>query len=304
MTNPYRVCRALLPLCRVLQTGSSSFHVRAGSKWAWTPVRTYPPLLAFVVYKPPNRYTKCYFLHTGHCHLQDTDSRQILPSNSNVDREETSLIQSPYNALIDSAKLKNHLENREQFALVLKEFMSREKYRKGHVNFIKLAVQRMDEFKLEKDLLTYNRILDIFPKGRFVPKRMLDAFWPRSTPQLELALDLLTKMEEHGIRPDYNTYMLLVETFGKTSLPVDKCYRIAYWFDKYENADPYEIKGELPSDPVELSRLSLKRIAGKSGSLSEIKVKMSKPPQPYPTRIASLEEFPVLIILYLNSSRP
>lgn len=181
-------------------------------------------------------------------------------------------VQSTYNALIDSAKQKPALDNREQFALVLKEFMAREKYRKGHVSFIKLALHRMDEFGLEKDLLTYNRLLDIFPKGRFVARRMLDAIWPRSLPQMELALELLTKMEEHGIRPDYNTYMLLIETFGKVSLPVEKCRRIAYWFDKFENADPYKINGELPSDPLELSRLALSRITGEGGQLTEHKV--------------------------------
>ena len=182
------------------------------------------------------------------------------------------LIQVNYGAVIDSAKLNTALESREQFALALKEFMAREKYRRGHVNFIKLALQRMDEFGLKRDLLTYNRILDIFPKGKFVARRMLDALWPRALPQTELALEILTKMEDYGIRPDYNTYMLLVEVFGKTSLPVQKCSRIAYWFDKYENADPFQIDGDLPSDSFELSKLVLQRVTGKGGQLTELKV--------------------------------
>ena len=199
------------------------------------------------------------------------EDSELLSPKKGLKLPET-VVQSTYNALIDSAKQKPALDNREQFALVLKEFMAREKYRKGHVSFIKLALHRMDEFGLEKDLLTYNRLLDIFPKGRFVARRMLDAIWPRSLPQMELALELLTKMEEQGIRPDYNTYMLLIETFGKVSLPVQKCRRIAYWFDKFENADPYMVNGELPSDSLELSRLALARIAGDRGQLTEHKV--------------------------------
>ena len=167
---------------------------------------------------------------------------------------------STYGALMDSAKTQSQLSNREQFALVLKEFMSREKYRKGHVSFINMALTRMEEFELERDLLTYNRILDVFPKGRYKPKRLLDALWPRPLPQTELALELLTRMEDNNVWPDDVTYSLIVEVFGRHSLPVDKCERMSYWYSLYRDSDPYWIEGEVPSDPAELSRLALRRI--------------------------------------------
>lgn len=167
---------------------------------------------------------------------------------------------STYGALMDSAKTQSQLCNREQFGLVLKEFMSREKYRRGHVSFINMALARMEEFQLEKDLLTYNRILDVFPKGRYKPKRLLDALWPRPLPQTELALELLTRMEDNNVWPDDITYSLLVEVFGRHSLPVEKCERMAYWYSHYRNADPYWIEGDLPVEPAELSRLALRRI--------------------------------------------
>lgn len=283
--HSYRSFRSLLPFWR--EIGFLSLQTRAGSKYNVVSLR----LLAkydCASQNPPSNYSKCCFIHTGAYVSKDIDSKQNLPAKltqKHGDQEMPLSVQSSYNALMDAAKLKTHLVKREQFSLVLKEFMVREKYRKGHVNFIKMAIHRMDEFGLEKDVVTYNRILDMYPKGRFAPRRMLDAFWPRSTPQLELALDILTKMEDNGVRPDYNTYMLLIEIFGKTSLPVDKCYRIAYWFDKYENIDPYEIKGGLPSDPLELSRLALERIAGKNGSIREIKV--SEPQHVHRPYIAS-----------------
>ena len=182
------------------------------------------------------------------------------------------LEESQYNALITMAKGHGHLVQREQFSLALKEFIKREKFLRGHVDFITLALRRMGEFGLQQDLLSYNRLLDIFPKDRFKPKNLLDAVWPRPLPQIELALRLLTKMEEHGVRPDYTTYDLLCEVFGKTSLPVEKCQRLAYWFDRYENADPYQIKGALPEAQIELSRLTLQRVCGKGGVVTEIKV--------------------------------
>lgn len=161
---------------------------------------------------------------------------------------------------------------RDQFTLAINEFKKREKYRKGHVEFVKLAVQRMEEYQLQQDINIYNQIISIFPKGRFAPKRMLDSLWPRSLPQLELSLEILTKMEENGIRPNQETYNLLNEIFGKMSLPVQKCIRIAHLFDKYEYADPYKIHGEIPRDPIELSKLILYRITGGQGSITVHKV--------------------------------
>ena len=212
------------------------------------------------------------------CSLVFRISNSSKPERS-LDKKTPSITVLPvlsggYNSLIDSAKQKNGLEKGDQFALALNEFLVREKYRRGHVAFIRIAMQRMDEFGLEKDLVTYNRILDIFPRGRFAPKSMIDAFWPRSTPQLELCLELLTKMEENGIRPSFETYDIVEVVFGRYSLPHEKCIRMMFLFDKYRDIDPYEIRSELPTDPVELSRLALFRMIGKDGQLMEIKVNL------------------------------
>ena len=85
------------------------------------------------------------------------------------------------------------------------------------MDFITLVLHKMDECGLQQDLLSYNRLLDIIPKGHYKPKNLLDAVWPRPLPQIDLALRLLTKMEEHGVRPDFTTYDLLCEVLGKTA---------------------------------------------------------------------------------------
>ena len=173
---------------------------------------------------------------------------------------------------MDSAKTKSQLSNREQFSLVLNEFISREKYRKGHVTFINMALERMEEFELQKDLVSYNKLLEIFPEGRFRPKRLLDAVWPRPLPQIELALELLTVMEDNYVWPNATTHGILVKVFGKRSLPVEKCERMVYWYERYRDADPYWISGEVPTDPAELSRIALQRILNDGGNIIEHKV--------------------------------
>lgn len=208
--------------------------------------------------------------HFSLVHLNiDTPEKSVVPK---ADETKLQLVQfGGHNKLIDSAKQRTGIEKQDQFALALNDFIKREKYRKGHVAFIRIAMQRMDEFDLENDLITYNRIIDIFPRGRFAPKRMLDALWARPTPQLELCLDVLTKMEENGVRPSIDTYDIVKAVFGR-SLPLEKCIRIMYLFDKYKDIDPYEVCSELPTNPTDLSRLALFRMTGEDAALMELQV--------------------------------
>ncbi|XP_064406531.1 evolutionarily conserved signaling intermediate in Toll pathway, mitochondrial-like [Halichondria panicea] len=164
---------------------------------------------------------------------------------------------------------KVRINQREQFSLAIDKFKKREKYSKGHMELIQVAMTQMEKLDLQKDIDVYNKIISIFPIGRFAPKRMLDAIWPRSIPQLELSLEILTKMEENGVRPNQETYNLLNHIFGKMSLPVQKCIRIAYLFDKYEYVDPYKVYvGSLPTEPVELSQFILKRLTSHRGNIT------------------------------------
>ncbi|XP_011404145.1 PREDICTED: evolutionarily conserved signaling intermediate in Toll pathway, mitochondrial-like [Amphimedon queenslandica] len=178
---------------------------------------------------------------------------------------------SSYGHLLDEAKKDQSLAVRERFAEALMSYMSLEKNRSGHMKFIKEGLSRMDEFGLQKDLLSYNRLLDLFPKGRFNNKSFFDTLWPKPHPQIDLALEILSKMEDNGIRPDNVTYTILCETFSRISLPVQKCERIAFWFDKFEDIDPYRIKGDMPTDLYTLSKMALQRISGEDCKVWNIK---------------------------------
>ena len=179
---------------------------------------------------------------------------------------------SGYVRLFNRAKELQNMPEREKFATVLKEFMQKEKFRRGHVNFIDSALTRFEEFNLNKDLLTYNRLLDIIPKDRYRSRTLFEALWPKPIPQIDLALRILEKMEDNGVRPDDVTYSLLCEVFGRTSFPVQKCVRMAILFDKYENIDPYRIKGDFPLEQLEIAKLALHRMSGKNCHIDEIMV--------------------------------
>ena len=181
----------------------------------------------------------------------------------------TPAILSPGN-IIDQARRQTGLHPEDQFKMALKEFVVKDKHRRTHLKFINTALERVDEFGLQKNMQIYKDMLDLFPKGRFVNRTLFDALWPRRTPQMELALRILQKMEDEGIRPDDETQELLLQIFGRASYPLQKCRRMIYWFDRYENIDPYKLKS-IPSDPVELSKIALKQM-DKEGTISEHKV--------------------------------
>ena len=210
------------------------------------------------------------------CFQRDIPEKSV---SSKIDEKKTTPLPpiqlGGYNTLIDLAKQRTGMEKQEQFAMALNEFVRREKYRKGHVAFIRVAMQRMEEFNLEKNLESYNRLIDVFPRGRFAPRRMIDAFWPRSTPQLELCLEILTKMEENGVVPTEETYDIIEAVFGVGSLPLQKCARIVKLFHKFEDMDPYEVRSELPTSQTELSRLALFRMSGKDAELTQIEARLA-----------------------------
>ena len=60
--------------------------------------------------------------------------------------------------------------------------------------------------------------------------------------------------------PNVETKVLLVQIFGEKSHPIRKFQRLMYWFPKFKHANPFPVPLQLPVDPVDLARLSLKRI--------------------------------------------
>ena len=165
---------------------------------------------------------------------------------------------------LDIAAFETALEeerNKEGFVRVVHKFLDRDRLKRGHLSFVYTALNYLDVFGLEKDLDVYNEILEVFPKYKIVNRTLLDALWPKPYPQIDAALDLLTKMEDHGIRPDDLTYTILMEVFGRASFPVQKAQRMAYWFDKYHNANPHLLSEDDLRDRYKVCELALKRIA-------------------------------------------
>ncbi|EDO47956.1 predicted protein [Nematostella vectensis] len=152
-------------------------------------------------------------------------------------------------------------KTRDNFIEILESFSRHDRNRRGHMELLKTAMNYMDIYGLEKDLLAYNAMLDVFPRGRFQNRTLFDAVWPKKHPQVDLALEILTKMEENVIKPSIETYDICEEIFGKASQPVQKVRRLAYWLTKLEEMFPSPLPAELPEGELELSMVAMERMS-------------------------------------------
>ncbi|XP_051521890.1 evolutionarily conserved signaling intermediate in Toll pathway, mitochondrial-like isoform X2 [Myxocyprinus asiaticus] len=153
------------------------------------------------------------------------------------------------------------LKTKADFNRVVDVFNKKDIRRRGHVEFIYAALKKMAEFGVERDITVYNKLLDVFPKEVFVPRNFIQRMFNHYPRQQECGVQLLEQMESYGIMPNVETKVLLAQIFGEKSHPMRKYQRIMYWFPKFKHANPYPIPHVLPSDPVDLARFSLTRIA-------------------------------------------
>lgn len=71
-------------------------------------------------------------------------------------------------------------------------------HRRGHVDFIYLALRKMREYGVERDLAVYNLLLDVFPKEVFRPRSVLHSIFIHYPRQQECGIAVLEQMENHG----------------------------------------------------------------------------------------------------------
>ncbi|XP_074555514.1 evolutionarily conserved signaling intermediate in Toll pathway, mitochondrial [Halichoeres trimaculatus] len=152
-------------------------------------------------------------------------------------------------------------KSKATFNKVINVFIKADIRRRGHVEFIYAALKKMPEFGVERDLVVYNKLLDVFPKEVFVPRNFIQRMFNHYPRQQECGVQVLEQMENYGLLPNVETKVLLVQIFGEKSHPVRKYQRLMYWFPKFKNLNPYPVPHQLPEDPVDLARFSLNRIA-------------------------------------------
>lgn len=66
---------------------------------------------------------------------------------------------------------------KENFVGVIDNFFVRNWIRRGYMEFFKIVMNYVEEFDLGKDVEVYNRMLDVFFRGRFDNRILFDVIW-------------------------------------------------------------------------------------------------------------------------------
>ncbi|XP_026724950.1 evolutionarily conserved signaling intermediate in Toll pathway, mitochondrial [Trichoplusia ni] len=151
-------------------------------------------------------------------------------------------------------------KDKKNYLKVIKMFEVRDTRRRGHVEFIYAALARMKEFGVQKDLEVYKALVDVLPKGKFIPSNIFQSEFMHYPKQQQCAVDLLEQMEDNKVMPDTEMEQMLLNVFGTRGIPLRKYWRMMYWMPKFRNLSPWHLPDELPNDTLELARLAIERI--------------------------------------------
>lgn len=107
--------------------------------------------------------------------------------------------ENPRNLAIKSDFNSTKQKTKNVYLDTIKIFNNRDIHRRGHVEFIYMAMKHMEEFGVHKDLDVYKALIDVLPKGKFIPQNMMQAAFMHYPKQQQCAVDLLEQMEDNGI---------------------------------------------------------------------------------------------------------
>jgi len=150
--------------------------------------------------------------------------------------------------------------NKKSFEGALDIFTYKDARRRDTVEFIYGALRNMEHFGVHKDLSSYKKLLDVFPKGRYIPENRLQADFHHYPKQQDCATRLLDTMEKNKVIPDEEMGDMLINIFGKLSTPFKKYCRMMYWLPKFKNISPWLLPDTIPNDPIALAKLGIKQI--------------------------------------------
>ncbi|VVC33258.1 Hypothetical protein CINCED_3A018933 [Cinara cedri] len=183
--------------------------------------------------------------------------------------------QPPKVDVISADSFNNVQEKNKKTYLDMLKMYKLEKYRTGHVEFINTALKHLDEFGVSEDLETYKSLIQVMPAGKFVPQNYLQSEFMHYPKHQQCIVDVLQKMEDNGVIPDWEVEDMLIKRFGNRGIPVRRYWRMMYWMPKFNNQSPWPIPKPAPNDPYELALLALNRICSIDVE-SEVKVYKTK----------------------------
>ncbi|KAI9550359.1 hypothetical protein GHT06_001715 [Daphnia sinensis] len=179
-------------------------------------------------------------IHKSSSHCQSKESNQLVV---------TSVFNAPEGD-----------RNKDTFLEAVKIYTTRPGPRRSQVEFIYSALKHMEEFGVHRDLEAYKEIIDILPKGTYIPTNMFQAEFMHYPKQQQCIIDVLEQMEDNGVCPDAETDAMVLNIFGRHGFPTKKLRRMTYWMPKFKNLSPWALPEKIPTSNLEVAKLAVQRM--------------------------------------------
>lgn len=129
-------------------------------------------------------------------HTTATTQSWLEARSKDADKKEKDLIVHQENIFDEVAK---KAQNKETFkAAIAKYLRVQGVYRRGHVEFIYAALNKMSMFGVQRELSIYKALVDLFPKEKMVPNNAWQVEMMHYPKQQQCCIDILEKMEFNG----------------------------------------------------------------------------------------------------------
>ncbi|KAG1669354.1 Evolutionarily conserved signaling intermediate in Toll pathway, mitochondrial [Nymphon striatum] len=163
--------------------------------------------------------------------------------------------------LRDAVKLISFKQMPDVTTLLIDTFDQQDPTRRGILTFIENALQHLEEFGVHRDLETYKKLMDLYPKGKLIPETTIQRAFIHYPEHQNSGISILDEMEWNKVSPDNELFDLVINVFGRWSLPYLRIGAMMYWFSKFNNVTPFPIPKNLPSDIVDLTKICFKHMA-------------------------------------------
>ncbi|KAL0281404.1 UNVERIFIED_CONTAM: hypothetical protein PYX00_002401 [Menopon gallinae] len=151
-------------------------------------------------------------------------------------------------------------KNKETFNEMIAIYDVKYPNRKGVVDFIYSALKYMKEFGVMDDLDTYKKLINLMPKGKYIPQNKIQAMFTHFPREQFCIAEVLFHMQHNAVIPDVELGEILINIFGSESVPTKKYYKMMYWYPKMKNLSPWPVPTQLPDDTFALALMAIERI--------------------------------------------
>lgn len=194
-----------------------------------------------------------------YCSKSENESQRQSNDNGSGDRRKNKIRKPPLPAIQNPfANVTN--KTKESYLTMLEIFEERDVHRRNHVEFIYAALRNMADFGVEHDIEVYKALINVMPKGKFIPSNVFQAEFMHYPKQQQCIIDLLEQMEDLGVIPDYEMEAMLLNIFGRRGHPLRKYWRMMYWMPKFKNLSPWPLPNPIPDDTLNIAQLAVERM--------------------------------------------